>query len=184
MNNKQISIVAVIALAAGLAVAQFLHKPDGEPETAPAAEVIGAMPQQMVEFSLPDTDGKQRSISEWKGKTILLNFWATWCPPCREEVPLLVEAHEKYKKSGFVVVSVAIDKKQDIQNFIDSYFINYPVLVNEIDNTHLMAKYGNRIATLPYSVMIAPDGRIIANKKGAYKRDELYAILVKMFGKG
>jgi len=181
MNNKQIAIVAAIALAAGLAAAQLLNRPDTEP--APAAGVIGAMPEQMVEFSLPDTDGKQRNISEWKGKTILLNFWATWCPPCREEVPLLVEAHEKYKKAGFVVVSVAIDKKQDIENFIDSYFINYPVLVNETDNTHLMARYGNRIATLPYSVIIAPDGRIIANKKGAYKRDELYAILVKMFGK-
>jgi len=63
----------------------------------------------MVDFELPDTEGKQRKLSDWKGKTIVLNFWATWCPPCREEIPLLVDTHDKYKSDGVVVIGVAID---------------------------------------------------------------------------
>jgi thiol-disulfide isomerase/thioredoxin len=181
MNNKILIAVAALALVAGVVVSQWLRQPSTAP--APAPTITGAMPERMVEFSLPDTEGKLRSINDWKGKTIILNFWATWCPPCREEIPLLVEVHEKFKSHGLVVVSVAIDKKDDIVNFIDSYFINYPVLVNDQENTQLMAQYGNRVATLPYSVIIAPDGRIIGNKKGAYKRPELYSILEKMFGK-
>ncbi|MGW8248560.1 MAG: TlpA family protein disulfide reductase [Acidiferrobacterales bacterium] len=176
-NNKIIIVVAGIALIAGLVVARFIHTDN---DASRSATVKSAMPTEMVEFSLPDTDGKLHDISEWRGKVIVLNFWATWCPPCRAEVPLFVDTQQKFKKDGVVIVGVAIDKKQDVANFIDSYFINYPVLVSEQDNTELMARYGNRIATLPYSVVMDRNGKIIETHAGAYKKDQLLSVLDKV----
>ena len=178
MNNKLLIGVAVAALVAGVVVAQFLRQPATEsPSTVPPIS------ERMVEFSLPDTTGKIRNINEWQGKTIVLNFWATWCPPCREEIPLLVDTHDKYKKDGVVVIGVAIDKKEDIANFVDSFFINYPVLINDQENTQLMAQYGNRIATLPYSVIIDRNGTIVARRAGAFHKTELSDLLDKILGK-
>jgi peroxiredoxin len=175
MKNKiLIPAIAGIALIAGIVVVRFYHS-DNAP--VPPAVSQKAVPTEMVEFSLPDTEGKIHNINEWRGKIVVLNFWATWCPPCRAEVPLFVNTQEKFRKDGLVIVGVAIDKKQDVANFIDSYFINYPVLVSDQDNTELMARYGNRISTLPYSVVMDRDGKIIETHAGAYKKDQLYSVL-------
>ena len=182
MNNKiLIPAVAGIALVAGILVARIYHS-DSKP--VPAAASQTAMPTKMVDFSLPDTEGKIHDIKEWRGKIIVLNFWATWCPPCRAEVPLFVDTQTKFKKDGLVIVGVAIDKRQDVANFIDSYFINYPVLVSDQDNTELMARYGNRIATLPYSVVMDRKGQVIETHAGAYKKDQLYGVLNKILKAG
>jgi len=175
--NKILVIVAAAALIAGVVVARFVHLDD---DTAPPASNHNAVPTEMVNFSLPDTDGKLHELNEWRGKVIVLNFWATWCPPCRAEVPLFVNTQDKFRKQGLVIVGVAIDKTRDVANFIDSYFINYPVLVSEQDNTELMARYGNRIATLPYSVVIDRNGKIIDRHAGAYNKDQLYGVLNKV----
>lgn len=178
MNNKLLIGVAVVALIAGVMVAQLLQQPATE-----SRSTLPPISGRVVGFSLPDTSGKMRNINEWQGKTIVLNFWATWCPPCREEIPLLVDAHEKFRKDGVVVIGVAIDRKEDITNFVDSFFINYPVLINDQENTRLMAQYGNRIAALPYSVIIDRNGTIVARRAGAFHKTELSDLLVKILGK-
>ena len=175
-KNKVIIAVVAAALIAGVVVARFINT---ENNTVATVSTSGSVPTEMVEFSLPDTDGKVHNINEWRGKIVVLNFWATWCPPCRAEVPLFVDTQEKFRKDGLVIVGVAIDKKQDVANFVDSYFINYPVLVSEQDNTELMARYGNRIATLPYSVVMDRKGKVIETHAGAYKKDQLYSVLNK-----
>ena len=180
-NSKLIIAIAAIALIAGVVVARFVHVDNATP---PTAQNHNAMPTEMVGFSLPDTDGKMHDINEWRGKIVVLNFWATWCPPCRAEVPLFVDTQEKFRKEGLVIVGVAIDKKQDVANFIDSYFINYPVLVSEEDNTELMASYGNRIATLPYSVVMDRKGKVIETHAGANKKDQLYDVLNRILKAG
>jgi peroxiredoxin len=180
-KNKVIIAVVAAALIAGVVVARFINT---ENNTVATVSTSGSVPTEMVEFSLPDTDGKVHNINEWRGKIVVLNFWATWCPPCRAEVPLFVDTQEKFRKDGLVIVGVAIDKKQDVANFVDSYFINYPVLVSEQDNTELMARYGNRIATLPYSVVMDRKGKVIETHAGAYKKDQLYSVLNKILKAG
>lgn len=135
------------------------------------------MPKQMVEFSLPDINDKIHNINQWRGKLILLNFWATWCPPCREEIPLFIDMQEKFGKRGLQIVGVAIDKKQAVENYPDFAFMNYPVLIGQNEVMTIMKQYGNRIGSLPYSVVIDPQGRILGRKVGAYKRVELEALL-------
>lgn len=188
MNNKVLIIVAITAALAGMVLARILSAPETSPTQAPAPQAaIGkASPQALApitgpapEFSLPDLQDKPHNITDWRGKTVLLNFWATWCPPCREEVPLFVDTQEKYKNRGFTIIGIAIDRKKDVENFVDSYFINYPVLHTQEKANALMARYGNRVAALPYSVLIGPDGNLIARRTGAFHKAELLGLLDK-----
>ena len=167
-----IGLVAAAALVGGFLIAQLLHKPALAPPDQAAA-----MPTQMVAFTLPDVYDKPHSINQWRGKLILLNFWATWCPPCREEIPLFIDMQEKYGQRGLQIVGVAIDKKQDVETYADFNLINYPILVGQEEVMVIMKQYGNRLGTLPYSVVIDPQGRILSRKVGAYKRPGLEALL-------
>jgi len=190
MNNKIIiAVVAIVALLAGFWAARLFNASEETPPTlgdgAPSTEIgmAAAMPSTMIDFELPDTEGKKRKLSDWKGKTIVLNFWATWCPPCREEIPLFVDTQDKYKRDGVVIIGVAIDTAGDVKQFVDSYFINYPILINEHENTRLMADYGNRVAALPYSVIIDKHGKIVARRSGAYHKSELEQALAEVLTK-
>lgn len=158
-------LVAVIALGAGY----WFAKQQRQPST------LG--PASMIPFSLPDTAGNTRSIEEWKGKVILLNFWASWCPPCREEVPAFVEVQSQYGDKGFQIVGVAIDKKEDVTDFMDTFFINYPVLLGNDKTLKLMDQYGNRIGSLPYSVIMDRNGKIVDRKIGAYHKDRIIQVI-------
>ncbi len=175
MISKQkifIGLVAAIALVGGLLAAQYFNK-SGLSEPGQAA----AMPKRMVEFSLPDINDKTHSINQWRGKLILLNFWATWCPPCREEIPLFIDMQEKYGAKGLQIVGVAIDTKQAVKNYPDFAFMNYPVLIGQEKVMAIMKQYGNRLGSLPYTVVIDAQGRVLGRKIGSYKRPEIEALL-------
>lgn len=172
-RNKFLLVgIAVAALASGFWLSRWLNHSD-LPEPAPAA----ALPTTMVNFGLPDMNGKQRNINEWLGKLIVLNFWATWCPPCREEIPLFVHMQEKYGDKGLQLIGVAINKPEEVRNFPDFKSINYPVLVGQEEIMSLMQQYGNRIGSLPYSVVMDRQGRVLGRKVGAYQPAELEALL-------
>lgn len=175
MNNKQkifVGLLAATALAGGFFVAQWVGRPN-----LPQGDQAAAMPKELVEFTLPDVNDKPHSINQWRGKLIILNFWATWCPPCREEIPIFIAMQEKYGDKGLQIIGVAIDKKQDVINYQDFNFINYPVLVGQEEVMGIMRQYGNRMGALPYSVVIGPQGRILGRKVGDYKRPELETLL-------
>lgn len=118
---------------------------------------------QRPDFSLPDMHGQTRHISEWDGKVILLNFWASWCPPCRKELPDFVRLYEDYGEQGFIVVGVGIDKKQDLSDFMDSVGVEYPVMISELEGIRISQAYGNRLGALPYSVIIDRDGQMVSS---------------------
>ncbi|MFQ5982950.1 MAG: TlpA family protein disulfide reductase, partial [Woeseiaceae bacterium] len=111
------------------------------------------------------------------GKIVLLNFWAPWCAPCREEIPLLMDLQKRYRGRGLQVVGIAIDDRDNVVHFRDEMSINYPILVGQDDAITLMTRYGNRIGSLPFSVTINREGRIVARKLGVYRRTELEDLL-------
>lgn len=129
------------------------------------------------EFQLADLEEKIHNINEWDGKVILLNFWATWCPPCRDEIPVLIELQEKYGSSGFQVIGIAIDQADLVRAYSDSMGINYPVLVGEDNAIDIGLEYGNRLNVLPYSVIINHEGMIRFIKKGEVSRDEIEELI-------
>ncbi|HTP62468.1 MAG TPA: TlpA disulfide reductase family protein [Burkholderiales bacterium] len=127
--------------------------------------------------SFPDLDGRTRQLSEWRGKVLVCNFWATWCAPCREEVPLLIGASGKYGPSGIEIVGIAIDTAAKVREFAASFKISYPILLANASGLDLMRKLGNESGGLPYTVVADRTGAPIHHKLGAFKEGELAAIL-------
>ncbi len=113
---------------------------------------------QIPPFSLPDTEGVVHSLSDWQGKVILLNFWATWCPPCKYEIPDFMEFQSEYGEAGFQIVGIGIDEPENIRQFNDDMGINYPLLT--ATDPEMMNHWGNRQQVLPYSVVIDRAGEI------------------------
>lgn len=135
--------------------APTVSRADGLP--APEQDLLG---QLRPEFVLPDLAGTPRNINQWSGKVLLVNFWATWCPPCRKEMPSFIALKEQYGAQGFEIVGVAIDDPQEVQDFIDTLGVNYPVLVGALDASEIAKQYGNRYGALPYSVLIDRNDRM------------------------
>lgn len=127
----------------------------------------------LVDFSLPDIEGKERWLSEWQGKTIVLNFWATWCTPCKEEMPILMAAHKRYQDRGLRVIGVAIDTREAVAAYARELGIDYPLLIGDEAGLGIMSRYGNPRGALPYTVVIGSDGTVAAKKLGAFRGDEL-----------
>jgi peroxiredoxin len=134
-----------------------------------AAEAM--VEKTIPEFTLPDLDGAPHNISEWHGKVIVLNFWATWCPPCRKETPMLVDLQDKLGPQGLQLVGVAIDKIDKVKEFMDTYGVNYPMLIGVDDAIEIAKSYGNRFGALPYTVIIDRNGHIAHVQRGELERD-------------
>lgn len=132
-----------------------------------------------IDFSYETTEGKTLKLSDYRGKWVLINFWATWCPPCREEIPLFVETQERYGPKGLQIIGIALDEARDVRDFADTYFINYPNLIGDAWVMQLMAQYGNRIGSLPFSVVVDPEGYIRSRKMGAYTKESLQKALIR-----
>lgn len=137
-------------------------------------------PVPRIDFTLPDLEGQARRLSEWDGKVILLNFWATWCPPCRKEMPGFIALQEQYGPQGFQVVGVAIDDPEEVESFADSLGVNYPMLIGEFEAVNIVQQYGNRYGQLPYSVVIDRAGMVQFIKAGELTRPELEAWVKKL----
>src|SRR3990172_984757 len=175
-KNLLLLISAVLALMGGYWVAQTMRS---EPEATTTLTYGGG---GMINFILPEVDGKKHSLEEWRGKVIVLNFWATWCPPCREEIPLLIALQKKRAADGLQVVSVAIDDKTAVMLYRQSVGINYPILMGGDDALDLVARYGNRMGSLPFTVIIDRGGAIAVRKLGAFTQNELESLIEPLLG--
>lgn len=131
--------------------------PDSASTPTRPLSVIG---QQRSPFTLPDLEGQQQAVGQWDNKVILLNFWATWCPPCRKEIPAFIQLQDDYRERGFQVIGVAIDDKTAVQDYADGMGINYPILIGNTEALQVSSDYGNRFGRLPYSLVIDRQGII------------------------
>ncbi|RCX33099.1 TlpA family protein disulfide reductase [Thioalbus denitrificans] len=118
-------------------------------------------------LSLPDLDGANHRLQEWRGSVLVVNFWASWCPPCIHEIPDLVRFQARYAERGLVVVGVGVDAVRPLGNVRRSLGINYPVLVlDEADSPALLAEWGNHDGFIPYTVVVDRDGRVRYTHRG------------------
>ena len=177
MNIRNYFLIAVggalIGAATGFAW-RALDKADRPPIPSPvkAVEALEVLPS----FSYPDLEGRQRDSSEFRDKVVVLNFWATWCPPCRKETPEFVELQEAYAKD-VQFIGIAIDDEEPVREFASEYGVNYPLLLGDVEAVALSRRLGNRYEGLPFTVVAGPGGNVVLRRAGELKRSELEPVL-------
>ena len=122
--------------------------------------------QTLFSTTLPDLQGVEQNISQWRGKVIVVNFWATWCTPCREEIPEFIEAQKKFNEQGLVIIGIAIDQPDKIKMFSEAFGINYPILVGSMSTWSLLEATGNQRSALPYTIVLNRAGEIVDSYLG------------------
>ena len=134
-------------------------------------------PRYIVSFSLKDLEGKTRNISEWSDKRVLINFWATWCVPCRREMPMLQNLYLNKDIHNIEIIGIAVDQNEPVRDFIHEYGIEFPILIGQSNAYKIMQQLGNTATTLPYTLVVEPDGLITWFKNTELKPEDLPEIL-------
>lgn len=124
------------------------------------------------EFSLPDLDGRLHGPEEWDGQVVLINFWASWCSPCRQEIPGFVRLQRRYGERAFSIVGIAVDRHEDVVRYSEELGINYTVLIGDLDAIAVGEAFGNYTGGLPYSVIVNRNGKIAFTHRGLLHEDE------------
>jgi len=124
-------------------------------------------------FDTVDILGKTQRLGDHKGEVVLVNIWATWCGPCREEMPLLSQTGTKFSRNGLQVVGIAIDDADAVKGFIKDSPVRYPILLGGDDDPNASLLFGDTRSVLPYSVLIGRDGKLIAQRAGSFTASEL-----------
>ena len=132
---------------------------------------------ELLSTAFPDLSGNPHRLSEWRGYVTLVNFWATWCEPCRDEVPLLLKTRAKYTNRRFEVVGIGLDNVAKMQHFADMFMISYPLLVADWSQLKLLERLGNTSGALPYTVVLDRSGAVTYRKLGALREAEVEAFL-------
>jgi thiol-disulfide isomerase/thioredoxin len=159
MNNTKrslIAITALITLILGIAVGVWRMQPT--PVAAPA--------QWVFELSFPSPTGEPTALASVRGRLTVINFWATWCPPCIEEMPELSRIHAEMSSSGVKLIGLAVDSPSNVREFLEDKQFSYPLLITGGAGTDLAKRLGNAIDALPYTVLIDEKGSLIRQKAG------------------
>lgn len=148
----------------------YNNSPEQDYETVNKSHIV-----KRQNFVLPDLNGQEQEFSQWNDKVVLLNFWATWCPPCRKEIPDFIDVYKQYKDKDFIIVGVGTDSPQKIARFVKKLAIPYPILVGGQKSKQVYYQYGNHSGALPYSILIDKNGVIRYRAGGLISKQKLIA---------
>ena len=184
MRNKRLLIAAATVLVGLAALALCIDQemfiatlPSGKTATDVREVVISPGVVYSAKFS--DLSGNGQALGQWDQKLLVVNFWATWCGPCKEEIPILVKLQAKFGERSVQFVGIAADSAPNVANFVKSESINYPILIGETSAIEFSKRLGNRLGLLPHTVVIKPGGDVIYTKLGLISEHELIDIIVK-----
>lgn len=166
-----LAIVAAVALAAG---AYFGMQRAAPPAPAPAQPAAAAA---LARLALPDPAGKEQRFDQWRGKVLVVNFWATWCAPCREEMPEFMRAQKEYGDKGLQFVGIAVDQADKVQQYVQEIGLNYPALIGGFGAMELSKTLGNELMALPFTVVLDRKGAVAHTQLGVLKPDKLASLI-------
>jgi len=188
MNSSALRTVRIVAIAAVFGLAGFYASLylRGDPiddgvaappadSTAPdrvARELVNSLP----DFTLSDVNGEPRSITEWSGRPMLINFWATWCAPCLREMPLLQKLQDQ-RGTAMQVLGIAVDRVPAVQSFLAEAGVTYPVLVGQQDAMDAAELFGPEFLALPFSIFVGADGAVLGLRPGELDPEELTELI-------
>lgn len=171
--KRQHAIMLAVALGFGLfsvGIARFIGNAQDHPLQA-------VQPDHVWAAALPDLSGQTQSLAQWRGKVIVLNFWAPWCPPCRHEIPGFIRLQERFGTQGLQFVGVALDSVEAVREYVRQAGINYPILLGDYEGAFLGQAAGNPQGGLPYTLVLGRNGQPVASLLGAVSERRLEAIV-------
>lgn len=166
----QFSLFLLVAFVAGGA-GFFLSTPN---RTGPA-DATG-----ILASTLPDLSGTPQTLANWRGKVLVINFWATWCPPCLEEIPHFVRLQQRLGKRGLQFVGIAVDDRDRVAAFVRQYQINYPILIGQLNAIELSEMAGNKRGGLPYTLVLDRSGDVVEQYYGGLDETLLEPIIKEL----
>lgn len=173
MSTRKILLGILLVGMLGLLASLLIYRYGASETAAPDASFLIPQYTRLPEFSLPNLQGTPMNSSQWAGQVLVLNFWATWCGPCQQEIPLFMELQRKLGSQGVQFVGIAIDDPEAVRSFAKQQAINYPILLGAEDAIALSQQLGNRIQGLPFSVIFDRTGRLAHTHIGELKRGPL-----------
>jgi len=167
MKNKLILVAAaLLSLSAGMLFKYYQIQQTVQQPASP-----------LLSIRLPDSEGKLHDLSEWQGKILIINFWATWCPPCLKEIPEFIRLQDELRGKGIQFIGIAIEDQASIVSFLQKTPINYPVLIGGDAAISLSQQLGNLVNAVPFTLIVDSQGMIVHRHPGELSRQKLMQIV-------
>jgi thiol-disulfide isomerase/thioredoxin len=173
LRRRWLAMAGVGALAAAAGYGVRLWWTDGQSADVPNAAAVEAL----LAAPLRDLEGDSKAIEIWRGKVLVINFWATWCVPCRKEIPEFVKMQVSHGARGLQFVGVAFDQPQPVAEFARELGINYPLLMGGLDTMALMRESGNTAGVLPFTLVLDRQGKVVHTHRGVLNEVMLEGII-------
>ena len=166
--------IAIAMLLIAIAAAGYLLQMYLQPAAPPAA---GTLAESRLDFTLADLQGNPRQLSEWRGQALLVNFWATWCAPCRREIPLLKQTQSRQSENHLQIIGVAVDFREQVEVYAKEAEFNYPILIGQEDAMAAAEASGIEFVGMPFTLVVAADGSMIKAHIGEIREEHIEQIV-------
>jgi thiol-disulfide isomerase/thioredoxin len=178
-QSALITLALSAAAIAGYVSYRVLLAPDAQEPPAAVVETTAEAPaetpaaERLPDFTLQNLEGETQSIHDWQGNALIINFWATWCPPCLREIPLLKEFQSAHQDEPIQVIGIAVDRVDPVRAFAEDMAFNYPLLVGQADAMDAAAEFGIDFFALPFTVFTDTEDNVLGVHTGELHAEDL-----------
>jgi len=173
MTKRKTLLIGLAAVAIGLFAGIYAGQRHAASPPVVAPPLAAGSIERLFASTLDDTNGRAQAFTQWQGKTLVVNFWATWCPPCREEMPAFSQLQTKYAANDVQFVGIALDTPENVRDFAKQFPVAYPLLIGGGTATDLARQLGDAQLVLPYTLVIGPGGELRFRQPGRVSEPEL-----------